>query len=79
MMGSAIEPVDIWSSQSYDLGALQHQGHCCNPTTHAGGTPPATSLGIATSGDFADSDLAAFGTYYGLAWNVKRMFVLNAD
>lgn len=71
-----IDPTDIYSSQAYNYGALQNQGHCCNPTNNPGGSLPATSLAIATSGDFADSDLVGFHNRYGyLAWNYHRWFI----
>ena len=58
------DPSDIWSSDMYDFNALQAQGHCCNPTGNAGGTPPQTSIGLATDADFADSDIVGFHNQY---------------
>jgi len=58
------DPSDIWSSNMYDYNALQAQGHCCNPTGNSGGTPPNTSIGLATDGDFAVSDLNGFVNQY---------------
>jgi hypothetical protein len=58
------DPSDVWSSNMYDYNALQAQGHCCNPTGNSGGTPPQTSIGLATDGDFAVSDLNGFVNQY---------------
>ncbi|MGB8260277.1 MAG: protease pro-enzyme activation domain-containing protein [Terracidiphilus sp.] len=71
-----IDPTDIYSSYSYDYGALQRQGHCCNPANNPGGSSPLSSLAIATAFDFANSDLTGFHTRYNyLAWNVHRWFI----
>jgi hypothetical protein len=71
-----LDPSDIWSSNLYDYNALQAQGHCCNPTNVSGGTPPQTSIGLATDGDFADSDMVGFHDQYPyLAYHYFRHFV----
>jgi hypothetical protein len=71
-----LDPSDIWSSDLYDYNALQAQGHCCNPTNVSGGTPPQTSIGLATDGDFADSDMVGFHNQYPyLAYHYYRHFV----
>ena len=71
-----IDPTDIYSSYGYDYGALQAQGHCCNPTHDSGGSTPTTSIAIATAGDFANSDLAGFQSQYSyLAYNVNRVWI----
>jgi|HubBroStandDraft_6_1064221.scaffolds.fasta_scaffold13474_2 hypothetical protein len=58
------DPSDVWSSNMYDYNALQAQGHCCNPTGNSGGTPPNTSIGLATDGAFAASDMTGFQSQY---------------
>jgi subtilase family serine protease len=71
-----IDPTDLYSSYGYDFGALQGQGHCCNPNGVAAGSPPETSIAIATSGDFANSDLSGFQAQYPyLAYNVSRSYI----
>jgi len=76
MTSGYIDPTDIYSSYGYDYGALQAQGHCCNPTHDSGGSTPTTSIAIATAGDFANSDLAGFQSRYNyLAYNVNRVWV----
>jgi hypothetical protein len=55
---------------------LQGQGHCCNPTNNSGGSPPTTSIAIATAGDFADSDWNGFQAQYNyLAWFYHRVWI----
>src|SRR5262249_5901541 len=58
------DPSDFWSQQGYNYNALQAQGHCCNPLHNAGQTPPETTIGLATDGDFADSDMVGFQAQY---------------
>ena len=70
------DPTDFWSKQGYDYNALQAQGHCCNPLNNAGQTPPETTIGLATDGDFADSDMVGFQAQYPyLAYHYGRVFV----
>jgi len=71
-----IDPTDIYSSYGYDFDALQNLGHCCNPTGNSGGTTPTTSIGIATAGDFADSDILGFQSQYPyLAYHYFRYYI----
>ncbi|HKF46366.1 MAG TPA: protease pro-enzyme activation domain-containing protein [Terracidiphilus sp.] len=71
-----IDPTDVYSSYGYDYGALQNQGHCCNPFHVAGGSPPATSIGIATAGAFANSDIVGFSNQYPyLAYNINAVWI----
>ena len=54
----------------YDYEALMNQGHCCNPfhtSGYGGGSPIQTSIGLATDGAFANSDMYGFAGQYGLA------------
>jgi Pro-kumamolisin, activation domain/Abnormal spindle-like microcephaly-assoc'd, ASPM-SPD-2-Hydin len=70
------DPTDFWSQQGYNYNALQAQGHCCNPLDNANQTPPETTIGLATDGDFADSDMAGFQNQYPyLAYHYGRVFV----
>ncbi len=59
-----LDPTDIYSSYGYDYNALQGLGHCCNPTGNSGGTPPDTSIAIATAYAFAGSDISGFQAQY---------------
>ena len=69
-----LDLTDIYSSYGYDYGALQNQGHCCNPTNSGGGSTPTTSIGIATAYDFANSDIVGFGSQYPyLAYYISRI------
>ncbi len=71
-----IDPTDIWNSNGYDYNALQAQGHCCNPLHNSDGSPVETSIGLATDGDFADSDWLGFHNQYPyLAWFYHRVWV----
>jgi subtilase family serine protease len=73
------DPTDIYSSDMYDYNALHAQGHCCNPNSvsgHDGGGPVETSIGLATDGDFADSDWDGFHAQYPyLAYFYYHVFV----
>ncbi len=66
------DPSDIYTKQAYNYNALQALGHCCNPfhtSGHDGGGPVQTSIGLATDGDFSDSDWTGFHNQYPyLAW-----------
>lgn len=65
-----IDPTDIYSSYGYSFGALQNQGHCCNPTNDGAGSTPNTSIAIATSGQIYGDDILAFHNRYSyLAYN----------
>ena len=70
------DPTDIYSSQAYDVDALNAQGHCCNPT-HATDAPPATNIAIATSGThLLPSDIAGFHNQYPyLAYNIQEFYI----
>jgi hypothetical protein len=70
------DPTDFWSQYGYDYNALQSQGHCCNPLGNPNQTPPETTIGVATDGDFADSDMVGFQAQYPyLAYHYGRVFV----
>jgi len=72
----AYDPTDLYSSYAYNYVALQNLGHCCNPLNNPHNSPPEASIAIAIFGDYADSDYAAFLSYYSyLAHNVQRHFV----
>ncbi len=71
------DPADLWSSSMYDYNALQAQGHCCNPTGNSGGTPPQTSIGLATDGAFAASDMTGFQAQY--PYLAYHYYVHNID
>jgi Pro-kumamolisin, activation domain/Abnormal spindle-like microcephaly-assoc'd, ASPM-SPD-2-Hydin len=74
--GGFYDPTDFWSQQGYDYNALQAQGHCCNPLHNANQTPPETTIGLATDGDFANSDMVGFQAQYPyLAYHFGRVFV----
>jgi hypothetical protein len=62
--GGAYDPTDLYSSEAYDANALYAQGHCCNPTNNPGGTPPQTSVAIATAGTQNSSDFYGFHDQY---------------
>lgn len=71
--GAPYDPQDMYSTAGYDASALYSLGHCCNPTGNAGGSPPETSIAIATAGSQLWSDNSAFGSMYGLAWNINQL------
>jgi Pro-kumamolisin, activation domain/Bacterial Ig-like domain (group 3) len=60
----AYDPTDMYSSQAYDTTALYNQGHCCNPLGTSGGTPPESSIAIATAGTQQASDFYGFQSQY---------------
>jgi len=71
-----IDPTDIYSSYGYDFNALQAQGHCCNPFHEGSGSPPNTSIAIATAGEFADTDIQGFQARYSyLAYSYDREWI----
>ncbi len=75
--GGAYDPTDIYNSNAYDLNALDHLGHCCNPLGNPGGTPPQTSIAVATAGTQQGSDFQGFHNQYPyLAWHY---FLINID
>jgi subtilase family serine protease len=63
-----LDPVNIFSSQGYDYQALYNLGHCCNPLNLAGGSPPSSSIAIATFGGFDPADIKGFTDQYNLAY-----------
>ena len=70
------DPTDIYSSQAYDVTALNQMGHCCNPTHASGVTPPATSIAIATAGQHRGTDYAGFHNQYPyLAYHYQEYFI----
>jgi hypothetical protein len=70
------EPVDLISSNAYDLFALSNLGHCCNPTGNPGGSPPETSIAIASAGSVNTKDFDGFRAQYPfLAFNVTVIHV----
>src|ERR1700737_2919424 len=60
--GGYYDPADIYTSQAYDTGALDRQGHCCNPLHNPGSSPRETSIAIASVGAQSFSDMAGFKT-----------------
>jgi kumamolisin len=58
------DPTDLYGSNAYDFNALYAQGHCCNPFGISGGTPPVTSIAIATAGSQNTNDFAGFQAQY---------------
>jgi hypothetical protein len=73
----AYDPTDLYDSNANDLNALYQFGHCCNPLGNAGGTPPETSIAIATAGTQQPSDFQGFHNQYPyLAWHY---FLINVD
>src|SRR6185437_2784464 len=71
------DPVDIYGSNAYDYAALYDLGHCCNPNHVPGGTPPETSIAIATAGAQQISDMQGFhNTFSYLAYNIT---LFNVD
>ncbi len=75
--GGAYDPTDLYSSQAYNFNALYNQGHCCNPTNNPGGTPPNTSIAVATAGAQNPNDFQGFHNQYPyLAWH---WFMISVD
>lgn len=74
----AYDPSDLYSSFAYDYLPLEGLGHCCNPLGNPGNSPAASSIAIAIGGDFLDSDISNFTSYYNLASNVQKIFVGGA-
>jgi hypothetical protein len=64
-----IDPPLLFDSNAYGVDALYNQGHCCNPSHVSSGSPPRTSIAIATSGRFRSTDVDNFAAQYGLATN----------
>jgi hypothetical protein len=73
--GTVADPDNITSSEAYDYDALHALSHCCNETGNAGGSPPESSIALVTFGDFQSSDLNAFATRYGFAYNWNSYYI----
>ena len=67
-----IDPAELYSSNTYNYGALYDQGHCCNVHNDSGGSPPDTSIALVTLADFDTSNVITFFQTFGLAWNYTR-------
>ena len=74
--GGFYDPVDIYGSNAYNFDGLYHLGHCCNPNHNAGGTPPETSIAVATVGQQQLSDMQGFHNKFPyLAYNITYINV----
>lgn len=77
--GPPYDPQDMYSTAAYDASALYNLGHCCNPTNNPGGTPPETTIAIATAGTQQSSDLDAWGggggVYPYLAYHWAQYYI----
>jgi hypothetical protein len=77
----SLDPTDIYDSNAYDYAALQAQGHCCNPSHNPGGSPPESSIALATYGnlhwDGSDfTDILGFHNQYPyLAYNITTITI----
>jgi subtilase family serine protease len=72
----AYEPIDLIGSNAYNSFALANLGHCCNPTNNPGGSPPETSIAIASAGAINTADIDGFRQQYPfLAFNVTVIHV----
>ena len=70
------DPQDMFLDQAYDANALYALGHCCNPTHNAGGTPPETTIAIATAGTQDPNDFSGFhSTYPYLADHWAQIYI----
>jgi kumamolisin len=75
MTNGYIDPSNIYSSQTYDYGALWNLGHCCNPAHLSTGAPPQASIAIAAWGDWSIPDYQAFAAQYGLAYYLNGYYI----
>jgi len=75
--GPPYDPEDMFNSNAYDAYALYGEGHCCNPTNNSGGTPPETSIAIATAGSQNGSDFSGWFSTYG--YLAGHWFFINID
>ena len=74
MTNGFYDPRDIYSSGAYDYDGLQNLGHCCNPNGVPTGSPPESSIALATYGYVYPSDLTGFFTQYSyLAYNITQI------
>ncbi len=71
--GLSIEAPDLFTSEGYDLAALQRFSRCCNPAHDPGGSPKQTSIAIIGTNKIAPSDLNAFAARYGMAVNLTQV------
>lgn len=70
------DPTDIYNSGAYDYNALQNLGHCCNPLSNAGGSPPQSSIALATYGNFYSANIVGFQAQYPyLAYNITPITI----
>jgi hypothetical protein len=67
--GTIIELPDLYSSEAYDLSALQRFSQCCNPNHDSTGSPKETSIAIIGLNWPNIPDLDAFAKQYGLLYN----------
>ena len=58
------DPTDIYSSQAYNLNALNNLEHCCNPFGNPDSSPPDASIAIATAGAQDTNDFLGFHDQY---------------
>ncbi|MGO9232170.1 MAG: protease pro-enzyme activation domain-containing protein, partial [Bryobacteraceae bacterium] len=72
---NGISPSYLFSSQAYDYTALYALSKCCNVHNDATGSPADTSIALVTFGDFVGSDVTAFFSYYGMAWNYNTYYI----
>ena len=73
--GAPYDPQDMYSVAAYSVYALTNLGHCCNPTGNAGGSPPETSIAIASFGTQQASDIAGFHAQYPyLAYDISWIY-----
>ncbi len=63
------DPGDIFTSQAYNWDGLERFSHCCNVHNDSTGSPAVSSIALATYAGFNGSDVSAFFTMYGFAWN----------
>jgi len=71
--GAPYDPQDLYSTAAYDASALYNLGHCCNPFHISSGSPPETSIAIATAGSQLWADIAGFQSNFPyLAYNVNQ-------
>ena len=70
-------PQDLYSSDpGYNYGALNNQGHCCNPLGNPSYSPPDSSIALATFGDVSLTDVQDYHNQFPfLAWKVQKLSV----
>ena len=72
---STVSPFWVFSSQGYNYDGLYNFSHCCNVHNDSGGAPNVSSIALVTFGDFEDSDVQAFFSYYGFAYDYNSYTV----